>query len=41
MNNEVEQIGADGLHLLQALDQPDAPELLKDEASVCLVRQVW
>lgn len=36
-----QQIGADGLHLLQALEKPDAPELLKDEASVRLLRQVW
>jgi transposase len=36
-----QQIGADGLHLLQALQQPDAPDTLKDEASVQLLRQVW
>jgi transposase len=36
-----QQIGADGLHLLQALEQPEAPNLLKDEASVHLLRQVW
>jgi transposase len=36
-----QQIGADGLHLLQALEKPDAPDLLKDEASVRLLRQVW
>lgn len=36
-----QQIGADGLHLLQALEKPDAPELLKDEACVGLLRQVW
>jgi transposase len=29
-----QQIGADGLHLLQALEKPDAPEMLKNEASV-------
>jgi len=36
-----QQIGADGLYLLQALDKPDAPETLKNEASVHLLRQVW
>lgn len=36
-----EQIGADGLHLLQVLEQSDAPEALKNEASVHLLRQVW
>jgi transposase len=36
-----QQIGADGLHLLQALEQPDAPDTLKEEASVQLLRQVW
>jgi transposase len=36
-----QQIGADGLHLLQALESPDAPDTLKDEASVRLLRQVW
>jgi len=36
-----QQIGADGLHLLQALEQPDAPVALKDEACVQLLRQVW
>jgi transposase len=36
-----QQIGADGLHLLQALEQPDAPGHLKDEASVHVLRQVW
>src|SRR6266849_756251 len=36
-----QQIGADGLHLLQALEQPDAPAQLKEEASVQLLRQVW
>jgi transposase len=35
------QIGADGLHLLQALAQPDAPIELKEEGSVQLLRQVW
>jgi transposase len=36
-----QQIGADGLHLLQALEQPEAPSHLKDEASVHVLRQVW
>src|SRR5947209_5318862 len=36
-----QQIGADGLHLLQALEQSDAPDTLKDEGSVHLLRQVW
>jgi transposase len=36
-----QQIGADGLHLLQAVQQPDAPELLKEQACVGLLRQVW
>ena len=36
-----QQIGADGLHLVQALESPQAPEALKDEASVQLLRQVW
>ncbi|HTK06010.1 MAG TPA: transposase, partial [Ktedonobacteraceae bacterium] len=36
-----QQIGADGLHLLQALDAPDAPEELKEEACVRLLRQIW
>jgi len=36
-----QQIGADGLSLLQALEKPEAPDLLKDEASVRLLRQVW
>ncbi len=36
-----QQIGADGLHLLQALERPDAADTLKDEASVRRLRQVW
>ncbi len=36
-----QHIGADGLHLLEALDKPDAPAGLKDEDSVQLFRQVW
>jgi transposase len=36
-----QQIGADGLHLLHALEKSDAPEILKNEASVHLLRQVW
>src|SRR5258708_10880309 len=37
----VQQIGADGVHLLHSLEQPDAPAELKDLASVQLLRQVW
>lgn len=36
-----QQIGADGVHLLQSLEQPDAPAELKDIASVQMLRQVW
>ncbi len=36
-----QQIGADGVHLLHSLEQPDAPAELKDLASVQLLRQVW
>ncbi len=36
-----EQIGADGLHLLHALEQPQAPAGLKDVPTVQLLRQVW
>ena len=36
-----QQIGADGVHLLQSLEQPDAPADLKDIASVQILRQVW
>jgi transposase len=36
-----QQIGADGLHLLQALEQPDAPAQLKEVESVQILRQVW
>jgi len=36
-----QQIGVDGLHLLQALEKPDAPDQLKDEPCVRLLRQVW
>ena len=36
-----QQIGADGLHLLQALERPDAPEMLQNDASIQLLRQVW
>lgn len=36
-----QQIGADGLHLLQALESPQAPSGLKDEESIHLLRQVW
>jgi transposase len=36
-----QQIGADGWHLLQALQQPDAPAELKEVTSVHLLQQVW
>jgi len=36
-----QQIGADGMHLLHALEQAEAPDILKHEASVQLLRQVW
>jgi transposase len=36
-----QQIGADGLHLLQALEGAEAPAGLKDHASVQVLRQVW
>src|SRR5947209_835156 len=36
-----QQTGADGLHLLQALEGSDAPAGLKEQASVQLLRQVW
>jgi transposase len=36
-----QQIGADGLHLLHALEQPDAPVELAEVESVQLLRQVW
>jgi transposase len=36
-----EQIGADGLHLLAAVEKPDAPVNLKDEESIKVLRQVW
>jgi hypothetical protein len=36
-----QQIGADGLHLLQALSQPDAPADLSEVESVQMLRQVW
>jgi transposase len=36
-----QQIGADGMHLLHALEQAEAPAELKDAASVQMVRQVW
>ncbi len=35
------QIGADGLHLLQALERADAPRGLKEVESVQALRQVW
>jgi len=36
-----QQMGADGLHLLQALEGAEAPAGLKDHASVQVLRQVW
>ena len=36
-----QQIGADGLRLLQALETADAPDIVKTEASVQLLHQVW
>jgi transposase len=36
-----EQIGADGVHLLAALEQADAPAGLKEVESVQVLRQVW
>src|SRR5256714_3967522 len=36
-----QQIGADGLHLLQALEKPTAPAELKEVSSVQLLQQVW
>ena len=36
-----QQIGADGLHLLQALEHPEAPAALAEIASVQVLRQVW
>jgi hypothetical protein len=36
-----QQIGADGLHLLHALEQAEAPADLSEVASVQLLRQVW
>jgi transposase len=36
-----EQIGADGLHLLQALEHPEAPAGLSELGSVRVLRQVW
>ena len=36
-----QQIGADGMHLLHALEQAEAPAELSDVASVQMLRQVW
>ena len=36
-----QQIGADGMHLLHALEQAEAPAELKNVASVQRLRQVW
>lgn len=36
-----EQIGADGMHLLRALEQAEAPASLRELASMRVLRQVW
>jgi len=36
-----ERIGADGYHLLSAIDTDDAPEWLQDIPAVQILRQVW
>jgi transposase len=36
-----QQIGADGVHLLMALEQDDAPAELMEVASVQMLREVW
>jgi len=36
-----QQIGVDGMHLLQALQRPDAPGELSDIESVQMLRQIW
>src|SRR5258708_22288244 len=36
-----QQIGVDGMHLLQALQHPDAPGELSDIESVQMLRQIW
>jgi transposase len=36
-----QQIGEDGMHLLQALELPQAPGELKEVESVQLLRQIW
>jgi len=36
-----EQMGADGVHLLSALEQADAPLELRELESVRVLRQVW
>src|SRR2546428_14001748 len=36
-----QQIGADGMHLLHALEQAEAPAELQDVASVQMLRQGW
>lgn len=36
-----QQIGEDGLHLLQALEQPEAADELRKIESVQLLRQIW
>ncbi|GAC1436752.1 MAG: hypothetical protein NVSMB54_37440 [Ktedonobacteraceae bacterium] len=36
-----QQIGADGMHVLHALEQPDAPAQAREGASVHQLKQVW
>ena len=36
-----EQIGADGMHLLAAVEKPDAPTSLKNEECLQVLRRVW
>ncbi len=36
-----QQIGADGLHLLHALEQPEVPSQVKEGAHVQVLKQVW
>ncbi len=34
-------IGADGVHLLSAIDAPEAPPSVRDEPAVAILREVW
>src|SRR2546428_8223145 len=36
-----QQIGADGMHLLHALQQPEVPAEMKDVPSVQILQQIW